>query len=64
MSMVVSEESYDHARSLQGALYVEDAKTVAEKIIFLRKNVGITRFMLHVPLSVIPHEMSCVQLSY
>lgn len=45
----------DHARSLEGALYVGDAKTVAEKIIFLRKNVGITRFMLHVPLGAMPH---------
>jgi probable LLM family oxidoreductase len=48
--------SYDFARSLEGALYVGDPKTVAEKIIYLRKNVGITRFMLHVPLGTMPHE--------
>lgn len=48
--------SYDYARSLEGALYVGDPKTVAEKIIYLRKNVGITRFMLHVPLGTMPHE--------
>lgn len=47
--------SYDAARSLEGALYVGDPQTVAEKIIFLRKNVGITRFMLHVPLGTMPH---------
>ena len=47
--------SYDAARSLEGALYVGDPQTVAEKIIHLRKNVGITRFMLHVPLGTMPH---------
>ncbi|WP_156289318.1 LLM class flavin-dependent oxidoreductase [Oceanobacillus salinisoli] len=48
--------TFDHARSLEGALYVGDVQTVAEKIIFLRKNVGITRFMLHVPVGSMPHE--------
>ena len=47
--------SYDTARSLEGSLYVGDPQTVAEKIIYLRKNVGITRFMLHVPLGTMPH---------
>lgn len=49
-------QTFDHARSLEGALYVGDVQTVAEKIIFLRKNVGITRFMLHVPVGSMPHE--------
>lgn len=49
-------ETFDYARSLEGALYVGDSKTVAEKIIFLRKNVGIKRFMLHVPVGSMPHE--------
>lgn len=48
--------TFDAARSLEGALYVGDPKTVAEKIIFLRKKVGITRFMLHVPVGSMPHE--------
>ncbi len=48
--------SFDAARSLEGALYVGDPETVAEKIIYLRKNVGITRFMLHCPLGTMPHE--------
>lgn len=48
--------SFDTARSFEGALYVGDAKTVAEKIIHLRKNVGVTRFMLHCPLGSMPHE--------
>jgi probable LLM family oxidoreductase len=48
--------SYDAARSFEGALYVGDSETVAQKIIHLRKNVGITRFMLHVPVGTMPHE--------
>ncbi|MFB5761390.1 LLM class flavin-dependent oxidoreductase [Paenibacillus medicaginis] len=48
--------TYDAARSPEGALYVGDPDTVARKIIDLRKNVGITRFMLHVPLGTMPHE--------
>lgn len=47
--------SFDQARSFEGALYVGDPDTVAEKIIHLRKNVGITRFMLHVPVGSMPH---------
>lgn len=51
-----SRATYDAARSLEGALYVGDPETVAAKIIHLRKNVGITRFMLHCPLGTMPHE--------
>ncbi|MEC0181302.1 LLM class flavin-dependent oxidoreductase [Paenibacillus peoriae] len=48
--------SFDAARSFEGALYVGDSDTVAKKIIHLRKQVGITRFMLHVPVGSMPHE--------
>lgn len=51
-----SRGSFDAARSLEGALYVGDPDTVARKIIYLRKNVGITRFMLHCPLGTMPHK--------
>lgn len=47
--------AFDAARSLEGALYVGDPEFVAQKIIYLRKNVGITRFMLHVPVGSMPH---------
>lgn len=49
-------ERFDAARGLEGALYVGSPQTVAEKIIYLRKNVGITRFMLHCPVGTMPHE--------
>jgi len=48
--------TFDAARSFEGALYVGDPETVAQKIIHLRKNVGIRRFFLHVPVGTMPHE--------
>jgi probable LLM family oxidoreductase len=48
--------TYDEARSLRGALYVGDPEYVAEKIILLRKNLGITRFFLHVNVGTMPHR--------
>lgn len=49
-------QTFNEASTLEGALYVGDAETVAEKIIYLHKNVGIERFMLHVPVGSMPHE--------
>jgi probable LLM family oxidoreductase len=56
--------SFDAARSFEGALYVGDSETVAQKIIHLRKQVGITRFMLHCPVGSMPHEdvMKAIEL--
>lgn len=56
--------TFDTARSPEGALYVGDSETVAQKIIHLRKQVGITRFMLHVPVGTMPHEdvMKAIEL--
>ncbi|MEC0168221.1 LLM class flavin-dependent oxidoreductase [Paenibacillus graminis] len=48
--------TYDDARSLRGALYVGDAEYVAEKILLLRKNLGVTRFFLHVNVGTMPHR--------
>ncbi|SDC54748.1 probable oxidoreductase, LLM family [Paenibacillus sp. UNCCL117] len=48
--------TFDAARSLRGALYVGDPEYVAEKIILLRKNLGITRFFLHVNVGTMPHR--------
>ncbi|MCR8658847.1 LLM class flavin-dependent oxidoreductase [Paenibacillus endoradicis] len=49
-------QTFDHARSIEGALYVGDSQYVAQKIINLRKHVGITRFMIHMPLGTMPHD--------
>ncbi|MBO7745713.1 LLM class flavin-dependent oxidoreductase [Paenibacillus sp. MWE-103] len=48
--------TYDDARSLRGALYLGDPAYVAEKIVLLRKNLGITRFFLHVNVGTMPHK--------
>lgn len=49
-------ETFDSARSLQGALYVGDPETVAEKIILLHNKLGVSRFFLHVNVGTIPHQ--------
>nr|WP_217282969.1 LLM class flavin-dependent oxidoreductase [Paenibacillus frigoriresistens] len=48
--------TFDAARSIRGALYVGDPEYVAEKILLLRKNLGITRFFLHVNVGTMPHH--------
>lgn len=59
-----SRASFDQARQFHGALYVGDPQTVADKIIHLRKAVGITRFFLHVPVGTMPHDqvMKAIEL--
>ena len=49
-------ESFDMACTVEGALYVGDSQIVANKIIYLHKNVGIDRFMLHMPLGTMRHK--------
>ncbi len=48
--------AFDSSRSLRGALYVGDPEYVAEKIVLLRKNLGLTRFFLHIDVSTMPHR--------
>lgn len=48
--------AFDAARSAQGALFVGDASTVADKIARLDESLGIDRFLLHVPVGTMPHE--------
>ncbi|MFF2481083.1 LLM class flavin-dependent oxidoreductase [Paenibacillus sp. NPDC058071] len=49
-----SHEAFDAARSLRGALYVGDPEYVAEKIVLLRKNLGISRFLMHLDVGAMP----------
>jgi len=48
--------AFDAANSLRGALYVGDPEYVAEKIVLLQRNLGITRFFLHADVSTMPHS--------
>jgi len=51
-----TQETYDQARSMQGALYVGDPKYVAKKIKHLVEGLEINRFVLHVPVGYMDHE--------
>lgn len=48
--------TYDAMRGPHGALYVGDPETIATKILFLRKQLGINRFALHVPVGPLAHD--------
>lgn len=48
--------TYDAAKDMRGALYVGDPETVAEKIVFLRQNLGVDRFFLHINVGTMPHK--------
>jgi len=56
--------SYDRALAPDGALFVGDPQTVANKIIALYKTVGVERFMMHLPLGSMPHAdvMNAIKL--
>lgn len=41
---------------VHGALFVGSPETVAAKIIKLHEDLGINRFMLHLPVGSMPHE--------
>lgn len=47
---------YDQAVSPDGAMFVGDAQTVADKIIRLVEDLDLDRFMLHLPIGSMPHE--------
>lgn len=60
----LSKEQYLNSVGPRGAMFVGDPKTVAEKIIKTIEDLGIDRFMLHIPVGSLPHEdvMKCIQL--
>ncbi|MCL1934962.1 MAG: LLM class flavin-dependent oxidoreductase [Defluviitaleaceae bacterium] len=49
-------ETYNMATSPDGALFVGSPKTVAEKIIKLKKNLNIDRFFMHTPVGTMYHK--------
>lgn len=48
--------TYSHAIGMDGALYVGDPQYVAKKINYLKANMGIHRFALHVPMGYMDHD--------
>jgi probable LLM family oxidoreductase len=48
---------FDGMRAPGGSLVLGDPETVAAKIIHLREVLGISRFMLHISVGTLPHEL-------
>lgn len=59
-----SRSYFDAERTLEGGLYVGDPETVANKIIYMRKNLGFSRFIMHMPVGTMPHDevMQAIEL--
>lgn len=49
-------QNFDVSRAPEGSLYVGDPETVANKIIHMSKQLGFSRFFLHMPVGTMPHE--------
>lgn len=52
----MTEDYYLKAISSDGAMFVGDADTVADKIIRIIEDLDLDRFMLHLPIGSMPHE--------
>ncbi|WP_445263050.1 Atu2307/SP_0267 family LLM class monooxygenase [Pseudokineococcus sp. 1T1Z-3] len=48
--------AFDEMRSPTGSLVLGDPQSVADKILAMRRDLGISRFMLHVSVGTLPHE--------
>ena len=47
---------FEAMRGPKGSLVLGDPQSVAEKILYLKKILGISRFMLHASVGTMPHE--------
>lgn len=58
------ENSFEREISDKGALYVGSPETVARKIIMTIEDLGLSRFMIHIPVGSMPHEnvMNAIRL--
>lgn len=54
--MPYTRASYEAAISEHGSLYIGDSEHVIKKIRKLKDDLGVTRFMLHMPLGTMPHD--------
>ncbi|MCS4536640.1 LLM class flavin-dependent oxidoreductase [Mycoplasma sp. CSL7475-4] len=52
----LSKEAYEHMVSEEGAMMVGSPELVAKKIIKLVEGLGLTRFLIHLPVGSLPHE--------
>ena len=49
-------EQYEYSIGPNGAMFVGNPEEVAKKIIKIIEELGLDRFMLHLPIGSIPHE--------
>lgn len=52
----MTRRSFDEMRAPQGSLVLGDPRAVADKVLAMRRDLGITRFLLHVSVGTLPHE--------
>ncbi|SDH47972.1 LLM class flavin-dependent oxidoreductase [Mucilaginibacter gossypii] len=52
-----SRYDYDGGRSPEGAIFVGGPQEVADKILLLRKHLGIDRFFIQMPVATMPHDL-------
>jgi probable LLM family oxidoreductase len=48
--------AFDAMRAPEGSLVLGDSEQVAEKIVAIRRALGIERFMLHISVGTLPHQ--------
>lgn len=60
----MSYDQYLHAVGPNGAIFVGDPDTVADKIISIMEELSLDRFMLHLPVGSMPHDevMTAIKL--
>lgn len=49
-------DSFEASRDIRGALYVGDPDYIAEKILLAQKNLSLTRFLMYIDFSTLPHR--------
>ncbi len=60
----LSYEDYLNSTGPQGAMFVGSPDDVADKLIFIIKELGINRYLLHIPIGSMPHNdvMNAIRL--
>ncbi|MEJ5944886.1 LLM class flavin-dependent oxidoreductase [Pseudokineococcus basanitobsidens] len=52
----MTRRAFDEMRSPAGSLVLGDPQVVADKVVSMRRDLGISRFLLHVSVGTLPHE--------
>lgn len=52
----MTRRAFDEMRAPAGSLVLGEPQAVADKVLSMRRDLGITRFLLHVSVGTLPHE--------